>query len=366
MYLRYTAPTNHHFYNYLINQRGITPKEIEEFEIGFALDFLQEREKLRNYQGNQAIEFRKDKKGQLVPIFSNRIMFPVFNMDNKIIAWSGRSLDPSQPKYFNSSESRVFNKSQSFFGLNVFLKRKNREKIIIVEGQIDAIKANRYAPSLAPMGKFTKEHAQVLRRLGIKEALIIGDNDKAGRGFTRQAIKYCLEVDILPKIGKLKEFNDFGETNNQDFSDIVEVQSIYEYLKKLIDFIQKKKKFQYLDEYYDFINSFSTLSFLSIQEAKKLYLLGQETTEGLQQSIVKKYNDIVIHTIEYNTENLTNIEKITLDRLGFTVHRLIPVIYEEENIVRYYNPTTKKEIDLPKAEKDRLKKIADFLSPTAV
>jgi len=368
MYLKYTAPTNHKFYNYLINQRGITPQEIEEYQIGFAGDFLEEKNKLRDYRGNQMIAFRKDKRGQFAPIFSNRVMFPIMNIEGKIIAWSGRSLDPKQPKYFNSAESRLFNKSQSFFGLNVFLNKKNRKKIIIVEGQIDAIKANRYAPSLAPMGKFTKTHAKTLRGLGVKEALIVGDNDKAGREFTRQAIKYCLECDILPKVGKLKkEFNDFGETSNQKFSDIVEVQDLYTYLKSIISFIQNKKEFGYTNQYYDFINEFPTLSFLSVQEAKKLYLLGQEVKGELQATITNKYYSLIFNSTfsdkKYRTEN-TNIEGLTLDRLGFTVHHFIPVIYEDENRKAYYDLRSKKEIDLSKEEKERIRKIAKFLSPS--
>ena len=390
MYLKYTAPTNHHFYNYLINQRGITPQEIRDYQIGFAGDFLQERNKLRDYKGNQIIAFRKDKKGNNAPIFSNRVMFPIFNMDNKIIAWSGRSLDPEQPKYFNSPDSRMFNKSQSFFGLNVFLKRKNRKKVIITEGQLDTIKANRYAPSLAPMGKFTKTHAKVLRDLGVKEALVVGDNDKAGRDFTRQAIKHCLEFDILPKVGKLKkEFNDFGETNNQKFNDIVEVQDLYTYLKTIIDFIRKdidkeaktlefdstekrrdiysksvSKYFIYKEQYDNFIMEFPTLEFLSIQEAINLYIDNKSFSQKLVSTITNKYDELLLLMLDKDFGELTNIENLTLDRLGFTVHRLTPIIYEDENIIRYYDPKANKEIDLSKEENDRLKKIAKFLSPS--
>ena len=126
--------------------------------------------------------------------FRDKLMFPIFNANGKIVAFSGRSLDGSEPKYINTSDTDIFHKRKTVFGLNFArdaIHRANRS--IIVEGQIDAIKMqeNGFPETVAPLGTaLTEDHVAILCKSN-RNIVFCFDGDNAGQ---KAAIRACTLV----------------------------------------------------------------------------------------------------------------------------------------------------------------------------
>lgn len=346
----YKADPKHPFYRYLVEERGLTPDEIEKYQIGFALDFLQESNRVNN--PNNTIQYRvKDKK--IYPIFSNRIMFPIKNIDGEIIAFSGRSLAPNQPKYFNSSESFQFKKSERFFGVKECTNHPKFKDglVMVVEGQIDAIKGNRYLPTLAPMGKFTPSHAKVLSDLGIKRVLVVGDNDKAGKSFNIEACKSLLQYDILPTVGIFKKYSDFGDTNNEPLKEILQFKTLYDFLIAPY-YAMVKKNHSLEDKVMEAFNSLN-LEFLRFSEYLKIRTLLNKKS---RTRILTKFMKLWVMSLG-DKQEFSNVENLILSSLGFSIHTTTPIIDEDCEEIKFLN-SKGDEVEIPQEEQEKIYKIA--------
>ncbi|MBQ2858877.1 MAG: toprim domain-containing protein, partial [Alphaproteobacteria bacterium] len=116
--------------------------------------------------------------------FRDKLMFPIFNAHGKVVAFSGRSLDGSEPKYINTTDTDIFHKRQTVFGFNFAreaIHRANRS--IVVEGQIDAIKmqVNGFGETVAPLGTaLTEDHIALLCKSN-RNITFCFDGDAAGQ-----------------------------------------------------------------------------------------------------------------------------------------------------------------------------------------
>lgn len=134
----------------------------------------------------------KTKDGKYIDRFRGRLMFPIQDVRNRVIAFGGRVLDDSKPKYINSPENIVYSKGRHLFGLNVAKKYENKmKKIIIVEGYMDAISLHQRGihNAVASLGTaMTEAQGHLLRNNG--EQVIIGyDADGAGQAATMRGLE---------------------------------------------------------------------------------------------------------------------------------------------------------------------------------
>lgn len=136
----------------------------------------------------------KSSKGSYYDKFRGRIIFPIFDVKGKIIAFGGRIIEAQEqaPKYLNSPETIVFNKSKTLYGLNIARKHiRHDSKLILVEGYMDVIMLHKYGVknAVATLGtSFTKEHSRVIRKY-VDELVICFDSDAAGQKATKRAIE---------------------------------------------------------------------------------------------------------------------------------------------------------------------------------
>ncbi|MDM8533446.1 DNA primase [Clostridiaceae bacterium HSG29] len=156
--------------------------------------------------------------------FRGRVMFPIFNVKGKIIAFGGRIIEKKDnaPKYLNSPETLVFNKSETLYGLNIARKNiRNNEKLILVEGYMDVIMLHKYGikNAVAALGtSFTNQHAKIIKRY-VNELIICFDSDTAGLKATYRAIKNIgSEIDKVKVIELEKGYDpdDFIKKNGAD------------------------------------------------------------------------------------------------------------------------------------------------------
>ncbi len=192
-----------------IDARGLSPEIIKKFGLGFAPDdwhFLHKRlakspqiEKLMLRAGLVA----KSSKGNVYDYFRNRIMFPIRDIKGNVIAFGGRVMDNSNPKYLNSPETDIFNKSSTLYGLN-FAKNALSEsrKVIVTEGYMDVISLHEQGVenAVATLGTaLTSQHGRLLSRYA-DEIIICYDSDSAGQKAALRSIDVLQDVDSKVKI----------------------------------------------------------------------------------------------------------------------------------------------------------------------
>lgn len=191
------APENRFALDYFL-KRGLAPSTIRHFGLGYAPDSwhaLTEhlRSKGFTYEemvlANLARRSDKNGKSNYYDNFRNRVMFPIIDLRGNVIAFGGRVMDDSKPKYINTSDTPVYKKSNGVFALN-FAKNANENKLILVEGYMDVIALHQagFTNAIACLGTaFTSEQANLLSRYA-EEIIICYDNDGAGREATQRAL----------------------------------------------------------------------------------------------------------------------------------------------------------------------------------
>jgi len=199
-----------------LKNRGINEESIDKFRIGYA---THEREALLKYMKKTGHDDSLIKDAGLVvsdergyrDIFRRRIMFPIFNLQNDVIAFGGRVMDDSMPKYLNSPETGVFKKGETLFAMNLS-KEDIRKKgyAIIVEGYLDAIMCHQYGfkNTVAPLGTaISSRHLQRLKLLTNKIVLVF-DSDEAGISAARRSLSILCESDFRASVLLLPEGED--------------------------------------------------------------------------------------------------------------------------------------------------------------
>jgi DNA primase len=199
------SPSGKRARDYLAN-RGLQNETISKFKLGFApsawdglLIYLKKKgfkEELIEKSG--LIIPRTDKSGHY-DRFRNRLIFPIFNQRDKVIAFAGRVFDDSLPKYMNSPETQIYNKSRTLFGLN-FAKKDINEKgaAVVVEGYTDLLipHQNGLRNIIASCGTaLTPEHIRILKRHS-RNVVMVYDSDKAGEMATLRGLDLLLAEDM--------------------------------------------------------------------------------------------------------------------------------------------------------------------------
>jgi DNA primase len=191
-----------------LKKRGIDEVSIDNFHIGYATG---ERDSLFKYLKKKGYSDSLIKDAGIVifdgkdyrDIFRGRIIFPIFNYQNDVIAFGGRVMDNSMPKYLNSPETEIFKKGDTLFAINL-AKDEIRKKgyAIIVEGYLDAIMCHQYGfkNTVAPLGTaLTLRHLQRLKFLTGKVVLVF-DSDEAGISAARRSLAILCECDFKARI----------------------------------------------------------------------------------------------------------------------------------------------------------------------
>lgn len=223
-----------HALNYFLD-RGLTMETIRHFGLGFAPDDWRALKNHLNEQGFDDILLesanllrRSDKNGKVsyYDNFRNRVIFPIIDPRGNVIAFGGRVLDDSKPKYINTSDTLVYKKSNGVFALN-FAKKGNDGKLIIAEGYMDVIALHQagFTNAVACLGTaLTKEQANLLSRYA-DEIILSYDADEAGQKATARALGIFgttgMEIKVLRLTGGKDPDEIIKKYGAQRFCDII-------------------------------------------------------------------------------------------------------------------------------------------------
>ena len=198
--------------------RGLTQETIRHFGLGFApdrWDGLLRHMKSKGYTEQELVAAdlaKKTQKGYIIDTYRNRAMCPISDVKGRVIAFGGRVLDDSKPKYINTSDTLVYKKSQGVFALN-FAKRGTDKTLILCEGYMDVIAYHQagFENAVAGLGTaFTPEQAKLISKYA-EEVILSYDNDEAGQNATRKAIGILSRTPLRIKVARLQGGKDPDE-----------------------------------------------------------------------------------------------------------------------------------------------------------
>ncbi|WP_294834577.1 DNA primase [uncultured Eubacterium sp.] len=219
---------------YFLN-RGLSQKTIRHFGLGYApnkRDELLKHLKSKGYNVSDMLTagvVRKGEKGYY-DYFRNRVMTPIIDVRGNFIAFGGRVLDDSKPKYINTSDTLAYKKTNEVFGLN-YAKDSGKDSLILCEGYMDVIAMHQagFTNAVAGCGTaLTNEQVRLLSRYA-KEIILVYDNDEAGQKALNKAISLFDQVDIEISIPTLSDGKDPDEiiknVGRARFADMLENSS---------------------------------------------------------------------------------------------------------------------------------------------
>ncbi len=208
-------------------KRGINSASLAAFKLGFSLPY---RDKLKSNLLERGFNLTELIDAGLVmqsdneshDRFRNRLMFPIHNSQGKVVGFGAREMDGSQPKYINSPETSIFDKSSILFGLDLAKEEiRNKDVIIVVEGYLDAIIARQYGfyNTVAAMGTaISRKQIALIRKLTSNLVLAM-DADEAGEKAMLRVVDFENEMDNEIKVVMLPAGKDPDEVIRGSVSD---------------------------------------------------------------------------------------------------------------------------------------------------
>ena len=227
---------------YLMGKRALSSATVKHFGLGYAPpDYYALTPHLLSlgYTEDEllaaALSRKSEKNGKLYDYFRGRVMFPIIDVQGNVIAFGGRVLDDSKPKYLNTSDTPVFKKHRNLFALN-FARGECPERLILCEGYMDviALHAAGFPQAVATLGTaITPDQARIMSRYS-KKVVISYDMDQAGRLAADKATKLLEEVGVEVTLLKLpggKDPDEFIRNSGPDaFQKVLEgSQSKFDY-----------------------------------------------------------------------------------------------------------------------------------------
>lgn len=198
-------------------QRGLTPKAIKKYAIGYApaaWDGLMKHLEGLGFTREEMLSaglIRQNARG-CFDFFRERVMFPIIDLRGNVIAFGGRLIEGEGPKYLNSGDTPVFKKSRNLFSLN-FAKNANVKQLILAEGYMDVIAINQagFEQVVATLGTaLTAEQARIMAQYAT-EVVLCYDSDSAGQNATHRAINLLSEAGLHTRILKVQDAKDPDE-----------------------------------------------------------------------------------------------------------------------------------------------------------
>ena len=281
-------PRGERAYGYFKN-RQLSDETMQKFGLGYSDQYSDD---LYRYLRKKGYDDEILKKSGLVTIdevrgghdkFWNRAMFPIMDVHNRVIGFGGRVMGEGEPKYLNSPETRIFDKSRNLYGLNI-ARTSRRNQLLLCEGYMDVISLHQagFDNAVASLGTaLTSGHANLLKRY-TKEVYLTYDSDGAGVKAALRAIPILKEVGITTKVINMRPYKDPDE--------FIKALGADEYQKR-IDEAENSFLFEIriLNEQHDMNDPASKTAFFN-ETAQKLLGFSEELERNNYiQAVAEKY-----------------------------------------------------------------------------
>ena len=294
-----------------LQKRQMNDNIQKKFGIGYAPKEQQELYQYLQKQGFSQQELqksgliieRKEEKGYF-DRFRNRLMFPILDIQGRVIGFGGRILSQGEPKYLNSPETLLFNKSKNLYGLN-FAKNTRKREIILVEGYMDMISLYQagFRNVAASLGTaFNQEHAKVLKKYA-DSVILLYDSDDAGTMAAQRAIPILTQNGFYVKVLQVPNGKDPDEFIKQSgakaFSRLLANAQHYitfqiQCLKKQYDLTQPQQKVEFTTKTANILSKLDNDIERNVytNEISNMTGISQQAIENEIVKIIKKENEM--------------------------------------------------------------------------
>ncbi len=370
-YSRLSAPEGEAARAYIARRR-ISPAMVKNFGLGAAPDSwdgLRNAMREKGYTDQELFDaglVKRGKKGGFYDAFRNRLMFPVIDVRGDVIGFSGRILGDGEPKYLNSPETLVFNKSRNLFALNLAKKSKSGY-IILSEGNIDVVSLHQagFNSAVASLGtSLTPEQARLISRYA-HEVIIAYDSDGAGVKASQRAIGILEKLDIKVRILRMSGAKDPDEFIQKRGAEAF--RKLIEGSENQVDYqlssIQSKYDLTADEQKVDFVREASEL-LAKIPDAVRRQVYAQRVAEtaGLKGEVVaddveRRHKRLVRSTQKTEQREQTRPEKLMQPAARQLRYEDPESAAAEEGLIRllYLEPALIKTPELPL--------VSDFSAP---
>jgi len=344
-----------------IKKRLLTKRELDDFGLGYSMNYYDLPQHLKSkgysYEIMQKAGLVEKGNNGYYDVFAYRLMFPLFNMYNECIGFSGRILvnDKTKAKYRNSSNTLVFDKSKTIFGLNLvrLLKQKQAvDRVVIVEGQMDVIAMHKAGlkNTVACLGTaFTSQHAKQLKLIAAN-AVVCLDGDNAGLKAANRVVDVLAQEGFIVKAVTIPFGQDPDEYIKNNGSQAMQnlLDSAINHIDFQIELLAKGVDFSKSDEKAMFVRqSLALLDKLGSDSEKQIYLRHIKEKSGvpvdvLRQDIINRSNNVTKKEEEAQ-KDIINIEDGTNKAIKFI---LASMLYKKDyvnynfNLLKYLNNNT--------------------------
>ena len=201
-----------------LKKRGLTAETMQRFGLGYAGRYS---DGLYRYLKKKGISDELLKKSGLMQVnekqgmydkFWNRVMFPIMDINGKVVGFGGRVMGDGKPKYLNSPETVIFDKSRNLYGLN-FARSSRKKQLLVCEGYMDVISLHQagFTNAVASLGTaLTSQHASLLKRY-TDEAVLTYDSDEAGIRAALRAVPLLKEAGVTARVLHMAPYKDPDE-----------------------------------------------------------------------------------------------------------------------------------------------------------
>lgn len=281
-------------------KRRISKNTIERFGIGFCPEKNDLYESLLKKYSKEILDISgifTEKNGKNYCRFEGRLIFPIFDTMNRIIAFGARAISDSVlPKYINSSDTMIFSKSKTLYGLNI-AKNTKQNHFLIVEGYMDVLMLHQEGidNAIGVLGTaLTADHSYIIKRYK-NEVVLCLDSDEAGKKAVLRGADVLYQNGIVVRVMELesaKDPDEFVRRFGKDAFLLRENKSLYvidykiKELQKGFDLTKSADKFKFVKQYFQ-----SILDIISNDVEKQEYIKKlSQITDIKQEAIEKEYN----------------------------------------------------------------------------
>ena len=295
-----------------VKQRKLTNETLEAYNLGFSGNFDELYQALRKegFKDEEILEsglVNKNDNGKYIDRYRNRFMIPILDVRNRVIAFGGRVLDDSKPKYINSPENVVYSKGKHLFGLNV-AKKGNTKKLLIVEGYMDAISLHQRGITnvVASLGTALTTNQGWLLRKNTEEVILGFDSDGAGQTAVMRAMEVMQNMGCDMRVLQMTGAKDpdeyiikYGSARFQKLMD--EAISLIEFKVKVL---RQNLNLEVAGDKVKFLNEIAKLiSKIDNSIEREIYI--EKIAKGYNISKEAIFGQV--NKIQYSGKNKTNI-----------------------------------------------------------
>ena len=325
-----------------VKQRKLTNETLEAYNLGFSGNFDELYQALRKegFKDEEILEsglVNKNDNGKYIDRYRNRFMIPILDIRNRVIAFGGRVLDDSKPKYINSPENIVYHKGKHLFGLNV-AKKGNTNKLLIVEGYMDAISLHQRGITnvVASLGTALTTNQGWLLRKNAEEVILGFDSDGAGQTAVMRAMEVMQNMGCDIRVLQMTGAKDpdeyiikYGSARFQKLMD--EAISLIEFKVKVL---RQNLNLEVAGDKVKFLNEIAKLiSKIDNSIEREIYI--EKIAKGYNISKEAIFGQV--NKIQYSGKNKTNIlekpKKVTYNNKEEINKQVNEETIKRENII---------------------------------